>query len=405
MTDKLDVHFADGSVISEWQEFSLTENYTEPLGSLTLTAMPAPERASLYLDKLKRGERIEASINGVPQASYIITSRVVRVGNNVGTVIQATAKSPLVTLYEGAVVPPNLQVKSGNDAPIVDTLKKIVEPYGFKDITTDVPTHRKSVTGKPIANQAGKLVIDKLKHGEAKAQEGEKAYAMIARLIRSLGVCMRLSVDGKLMLCAPDYTQDPSYVLCQDSTGAHSGDRFFGDIELEESNDDQYSHCIVRGTPIKKKGTRKSTQPYGAIRCVKSTPFLQGLEKAHFPTASFSDTQFKNYQSSAAPFKPMFLNSKSTRDIAQCTNLATFTLGRKAERAYCISGRVNGFVSQLTGAVYNVDTVADVFIEALGVYQLMWVIERRFAQSVSDGQFTELKLIPLGALVLGEAPE
>jgi prophage tail gpP-like protein len=55
--------------------------------------------------------------------------------------------------------------------------------------------------------------------------------------------------------------------------------------------------------------------------------------------------------------------------------------------------------------VWQVDTVANVVCEAFGINEPMYVLERELSQDRNSGQRTRLKLIPLGALVLGEIPQ
>jgi prophage tail gpP-like protein len=75
-----------------------------------------------------------------------------------------------------------------------------------------------------------------------------------------------------------------------------------------------------------------------------------------------------------------------------------------AVSAYQFTCEVPGIVSA-TGAVWQVDTVANVVCEAFGINEPMYVLERELSQDRNSGQRTRLKLIPLGALVLGEIPQ
>jgi prophage tail gpP-like protein len=57
-----------------------------------------------------------------------------------------------------------------------------------------------------------------------------------------------------------------------------------------------------------------------------------------------------------------------------------------------------------TGAVWSIDTIARVYCEAFDIDEDMWILQRELMQDRSGGQRTRLKLIPKGALVLGEIP-
>jgi prophage tail gpP-like protein len=79
-------------------------------------------------------------------------------------------------------------------------------------------------------------------------------------------------------------------------------------------------------------------------------------------------------------------------------------MGLRAEKAFYVQGEVDGMVSA-TGRLWQVDTMVHVVIEAEGLDEDMWVAEVRRTADAQGGQRTHLRLLPKGALVLGDIPQ
>ena len=138
-------------------------------------------------------------------------------------------------------------------------------PDGFDRFVGDTAASRRAVSGAPIGHAKAALDVKALKHTEGEAKESETAYGFAARMFTRLGVCLRVDQDGKLLLGSPDYQQAASYTLVQDMTGATPGNRMLDGIEIEDSNDDQFSECIVRGSTPDTIGQTVSALPRARI--------------------------------------------------------------------------------------------------------------------------------------------
>lgn len=386
MRDHLTLHFADGSVIGAWESFTLRDDYTDPLGSMEFVAAPPRGRIAEYAARLAKGEKVTVKINDIPQATVLIESVRTRIGASSGTTFTLRCKSMLAPMFVGSVSPPDYTFRSKSDTPISNVVLAIAGPYGFDTLIGDEQANRDAITGRPIGGQGAKLPIDRLKYNEAQAHEGETAYSMIARLITRLGVCLRCSWDGQLMLSRPNYEQAASYALVQSFSPGAPGDAFVGDIDIEDTNEGQFSAASVRGQAPDKHHSARAARPTAVV------------------TASqMGDGTFHTYRSTAAPFRPRLLVDKNARDRERCQSVAKLALGIPARKAFTIRGEVNGF-SAKTGAIWNVDTVVTVRIDALKLHADMWILEREFRQDRKGGQSTSLTVIPKGFLVLGEAP-
>jgi hypothetical protein len=382
------MHFADGEVIDTWQSVSLKDAFTDPLGQLELETSPPRPKFIDYRNRLAKGELVTILVNGVNQGGFLIQTVERTHGARGGMSIRITCHTPLVTPYQGHV-DPDLSVKAQTDVPVEDVVLKALGPFGFDRIIADSHAHVDAISGRPIgrgSSASAALTVKQLKHQESKAQKGETAYQYCARIFTRLGVALRCAADGTLLLAAPDFNQDPAYSLVSDlGTSGRDGDRFVGELHIHDSNDDQYSESQVRGVQQDKPDQDSTERP---VARVKATDVL--------PARSA-------YSSFAASHKPKIGKDSNARDAARCRSVAKLELGLRAVNAFTVSGEVDGWISK-TGRVWTVDTVANVYVEAEGIDEPMWVMERTLMQDPGGGQRCRLKLCPLGALILGELP-
>ncbi len=387
MRTAVSMQFDADFVIDAWESFTLRESFTDPVGDFTFVAKPPRHKVASYRDRLRKGELVTVFADDTNQGTMLITSVETTIGRD-GVVFTATCKTPLVTPYEGSV-DPRLVLATKTDVPVTDAVLSALRPYGFTTIIGDSAGSVDAITGRPIGGRRAPVVVDALKHTDAKAQEGETAYAFCARIFTRLGVALRCAVDGTLLVTAPDYDQEPAYTLVQSfAPGAPEGDVMLGDppIVVHDTNDGQFSECVVRGAQPDKDGQARTAEP-------KSTTTAASI----LPSRSVYRSPI------AAPYKPKNIKDKNARDAQRAASVAKLALGLRAADAFSVTCSVDGFRST-TGRVWAVDTIARVFIEAAAIDEPMWIAERVLEQTRQGGQRTTLKLLPKGALVLGDLP-
>jgi prophage tail gpP-like protein len=412
-----EIHFPDGSKLASFTSFSATETFNDPLPRFTFTAAPPSTQADAYAAQLQKGEFVTLKVNGASQGGFLVQTVKTVISASGGKTFHVEAISPLITPYQGSVDPDVIQLHSPTDVQVSDFILNVMRPYGFDTIITDTAASVNALTGVEVRGRKPATDASKLKHQDAQAQDGETAYACCAKVFSHLGVCMRLSVDGTLLVQAPDYVQPPLYSLVQ---GTGVGDRFMGEIEITDSNDEQFSEVVVRGNRVASSSSDLTARPAGFIRAIDVLPanptgsFIDpnslipvGGSKQTTTTVAAAQALAGSraiYRSTPAPFKPKNRRDKQARDNARCLSKAKELLGRTAWRAFHVKASVNGFVSQ-TGAVWAVDTVASVKIDAYGLNENMWIMSREFHLDGTGGTKTMLTLIPLGSLLLGDVPE
>jgi hypothetical protein len=379
------MQFGDGSVIDEWLTMSLRETFTDPLSDLHFEAAPARERIAEYYKKLQKGELVTVFVNDVNQGSYLIQTSETSIDPASGVTFALSCNTVLVTPFQGSVKQP-FSFKSQTYSPVGKIIADVLGPYGFEDIIGDPASNVSALTGIPIDGGRKAITVDALKSDQATADDGgESAYEFCKRIITRLGLALGVDFDGVLLTVVPDYDQDVAYSLVQSADVSLGGDRFIGRITMTDTNDNQFSECRIIGVKSDQAGQTQTARPDATV------------------TSAELFSNRPAYKSTAAPYKPLIIKDKNSTSIERCKSTAKLALGKRAKDAFVVSGEVDGFVST-TGRIWTPNTMVDVRIDAVGFHEVMWVLERTFTQDRQGGQKTRLKLIPPGALVLGDIP-
>lgn len=381
---RLELQFADGSAIDTWHSISMRDTFTDPLGAVDLETTPLRANVDRYRSLLAKGEIVSITINGIPQGRYLIQS-VDRTYGTTGTVIRVQCHTPLVTPYEGDV-DPDLSLQSQSDISVDQAILTVLRPYGFDRIVSDSRAHVRAISGKKITRDGISSSVKPLTYKDAIAHEGETAYQFLSRIYTRLGVALRMQFDGSLLIGAPDESRTPvATVVLSTKATANTWDRFIGTVTVHDTNAGQYASVGVRGQRAIVLGEASSARPNSTVVATDALP------------------QRSRYRSTTAPFKPKYVKDKSSRDPEQARTVAHFELGMRAKEAYVVEGTVDGWVAQ-SGVLWTVDTCVRVVIEPEGLDEPMYLLERTLQETFETGQTTSLKLIPVGALILGQKP-
>lgn len=378
------VNFADGTDLRAFESFSLRESFSDPLGSLQFVASPPLSQVTEYAARLQKGDLVGCMVDGKPQAAMMIQTVRTTVSPDSGVTFTVEALTPLKLLLEASIDPATSKLLA-SDAPVIDLVAETIAPFGLGEVFADDDIAQiRSKTGKnpkgTATNASG------LKYQEASAQPNESAYQFISRILTRLGVMLRMdAVLGSVYITAPHYDGERLYSVAQARAGNAGGsDRFFGDVEIVDTNEGQFAECIIIGAATDTAGAKRATTPRGRV-------LTTDINASRPP-----------YRGVALPYKPRYHRDTSCRDIARAASVGRLVLGLSAENAFQVRGRVHGLVSY-DGTPWTVDTIGNVFIESLALSEDMWLAERTMNVD-SSGQYTDLVWIPKGNLVLGEVP-
>jgi prophage tail gpP-like protein len=378
----VELRFADGSAITQFHKFTQSERFTSPLDQANFVLQPSPETLATYLEKTRKGDGVQLLVDGKPQAWMMNQCQKFSGSAEGGQIVTLDCLSPLKQLFE-ATADPKLTKSLQADAPFIDLVNEAIKPFdigtAFSD--DDVAPIR-SKTGKAFGAKASN--VRELKYQEAQVQPNEPVYTFLMRIGSRLGLLLRPgSEPRKFYVTRPHYEQDTAATVVLGKSSVR-GNRACGDYEVVDTNEMQYEFCEIVG----------------------SAPDATGETRANVPKARVLSTEINSARPPFRPgnlckYKPLITRDTESRDKNRARSAALLSLGLKAENAFYVRCKVDGFVS-LEGQPWTVDTLCRVVCEAYGLDEVMWLSERTFSLSPVEGKYTELVFVPRGYVVLGE---
>lgn len=396
---QVSIQLQDGTEIFDFLSFVLSDKYTDPLGSYTFVIRPRRQDILSLNDKLTKGSLIGVTINGSPQGSFLIQTKKTRIVKDVGVEFTLTCHTVLITPHQGSV-DPDIAESFQSDTPVSDVILLALGPFGFDTILADNTANVQALTGKSISGRGANPVVQEIKHKEAKAHEGESAYGFCARIFSRLGLALRVNFEGVLLLGSPDYDQQPLYQVEQSSALTREGDAVIGDVNITDTNNNQFSEVVIRGTAKDTKGQKRATRPIHRLRVAGFEDPSGEVPFSDAPSSEIPAGRHSYRSDAGAIYKPSFKLDKFSRDNDFCKERAHRQIGRQAESGYVIEVEVDGLIAT-SGAIWTVDTIARVKIEKAGIDDDMWLMAVEKRMDRNSAQSTKLTLIPKNSLILG----
>lgn len=230
------------------------------------------------------------------------------------------------------------------------------------------------------ANGLSPLQVYQLKVTEAAAQAGETIWSFLDRHARRLGILMRMSPQGALVLYGLDYGQAPKYKLVRriDQQTIGSG---FASIALSENN------VLSGGELYDVENAYSEVTVYGHGRS-----HLIDAARARV-SATAVDTN------SVVPYaKKQIIHDNSIKTADEAERRAKRELAKSLQSARTYQYTVRGH--GMSGSIFATDTVCHVTDELVGIDEPLYITSREFTRDLLNGPMTTLQMFPLGAVAL-----
>ena len=405
MTDKVtasvELEFTGGERISNLLEFSLQQDFTDPLDRLSFSyAQRGRERELRAL--FRPGELCRCFINGVLQCTNIITEVDERGGSD-GVMFDVTAESFISVAMEGDV-DPTLSKRFKEGTKISEVIKQVMLPFGLFTNGAELDVASKddvaARAGRSVPGGANNISLANLKEKELVSRIGQKAYPFCSWLASRHGGQIRTTNTGQLALVKPNYNQQALYNIIQGSTGV-AGSRVLANpgLSIRKTNKGLFSHYLVRGHKRDGDKVTRANEPYAFFEVpgasLPDTAPFQSLKREQLP-----DTR-ANYRPGIASYKPKYWRDDEATDRDRCRAKGTIMHGVRASAGFVVTVTVDGFISH-TGALWTFDTIARVVLADHEIDEDMWVRSATKTDNKRSGQTTTITLIPKGSLVLGD---
>lgn len=224
-------------------------------------------------------------------------------------------------------------------------------------------------SGARFANGLAPSDIERLKVSEARPRVGETVWDYLDRHARRLGLMMWMTADGRLVVGAPDYGQEPLYRLIRRVRPNPEDPNTIIEGGTEESIAKRYSSVTVYGRGGGNDATRAQAQ---AVTIDPDWTF--GFEK------------------------PLYVKDNGARDGAAVLARGERELAMGKDGALQLSYVVDGHGQR--DLLWAQGTVAYVEDERLDIRGNFFVVGRTFELSRANGTSTSLRLVPRHSIVL-----
>lgn len=424
MIDEVTIDFGSQTVMG-WTSYELASDFLTPADSWTVTLPLSGSaqarrdlrqlirtdsglRCFVYIqrsDSTDRAQQLSGIVDNVSTEGSIEGATLRVRGRDNGGLLASASADPGVVIDE--------------ETGLLDAIRTMVEPFGI-EVTADGLASRTLLTGERVGALTSRLLraaarergvtraaattghvngrqslrdpdarpgaatarararrghasglngedVEAVRLTDAKPDVGETVWDWIDRHARRFGALPWIGADGRLVVSAPNYDQEPLFTLS----------RFLGDDRRNN---------IVSG------GLEESLEAQSSVVTV------YGRTGGHDATRSAHVGRAERNPSLMPLYRPMTIHDPSARSDEEALRRAQHELARQNEQAAALEYEVYGH-GQGTN-LYAIDTVVDVIDEEIGVEGLYWLAGRTFRGDRERGRRTTLKLLPLGSVVL-----
>lgn len=345
---------------------------------------------------------VELLVNGASQ----LLGRVDRTefGNN-GSSVTITGRDYLADMVE-CNVDPSLKVTGGDELFAVITLA--CSPIGIDTVVSDDDIAMREIrSGIPIKRRGkGRGTTRKGKHlKDYKPHPGEGIYQYLNRIIARFGCTIQPGPDRQtLVICAPRYDQDPAYniVRTDDPTRSARNNVISSHAVRDFSKFPTYT--LVTGTQVQDTGAG-----VGAVQAFDMSVLAQEFndELGRILLETVIPGRRKPGEGASRlgfdqVYRLLYYRDEACRDQSQLTQISRRIIAERLKDTLEYSVTLRGHTDPKTGAVWSVDTIAQVDDVICNVHEPLWIASRTLSFSQSEGATAQLKCLRPHAFEIGD---
>lgn len=407
-----------GRRFEQWTAYSIQQDITTPSDGFRFETTTLGRLDEVH-DLLSDGAEVEI---GVDLEQDGVTTPVVQMAGVVTRLGVRAGRSGTFVEVEGLDKSSHLAKNSADfayrkDEAFADLAKRAVEPWGI-EVTHDAKSARDIQTGRVRLTSAQQRMLeqarylgipasslrrdmmreaDKASQGidvfagvavndviaamsaggltpadlrrlrveEAKPEYAETIWQYLSRHAQRLGIFMRMSAEGRLILSVPDYTQPPSYALRRGETVATN---------------------VIEGAATRDSDSRfTEVRVHGTTKASANAPRRKSVSTVYDDRAPLPFQRMLAIHDSEARTDDE-LERRALRELAQSKQgYLTYD--------YTVQGHGQG------GLAYAADTIAAVHDEMLGVFGRGYVRGRSLEKTKDQGTVTRLTIVPPYSIV------
>jgi prophage tail gpP-like protein len=402
-SDTVVFKFADnGLEIKNWSTYHFNQDFLKPTAEWSFNIDDAD---SNLIDTLVPGVGINLYINDLIQCSGIIERVSTIEDPNSGTMMQVQGRDIMAKVVEG-IVNPKLQFPTNTTLETI--VKSVLKPLGITKIENSDNLNLNALTGKifPPDEDQG---FTKKALKELKANYGEGAYQFIDKLLKHQGFMMWAKADGSgVIISKPNYDSKPLYNLFHyKGNNSSKNNIIYGNKVVDITNQPSLIYCKGQTNGIDADVISSDIiminefvgLDYNGNILPQVQEVLDQYKKIGVKILDLRDNLKQLRQSlyqKPIIVSPCFIKNDEATDSNQLQNFIKRTMSHFQVKMFNYHYRVLGHTQNKIP--WAINTIVNVKDETLGIDGPLWILDRTFQKTYSEGTFTDLKLIPLNVL-------
>jgi prophage tail gpP-like protein len=372
----------DSTVIEHWVDYEIKLDMLEPTDDFKLTL---PGASVEIYNLVPPDAEVQIMIDGIVVMSGFVDDREWEDGRSGDSLVISGRDRA------GRLVDEGMPLISLVGLTLKDLAERVADIW-FEGVTLSNAANRNLLRGSPKDEEDEEEVdpdpsagIFQATKSNQKVQPGQKRWEVLSHFLKEAGLLAWATADGRqLFVGQPHYEQAPSYSLflpdSMDSPRAQEGNVL--KAKLRDSVGERYSKIVAIGE--------------------HRTTDEDGDEEAEIYRAEVLDGPGPDGTGFALRHrKVLVVNDGDIRSQALAQTRAEREQAYRDATGRAVTITVPGHAQQLDRrrdpVLYAPDTIADVELEQLGLRALFLVTSVTFKHSRSEGEVTELRLVPKGS--------
>lgn len=423
-------------LIDECTEWEIDSDFLSTTDTFSFTCYSSEDRAKISGLEL---QPVTLYLRGDEQLIGRIDSS--RVGDN-GTAITYKGRDYLADMVTCSV-DPTVTIKEGTD--LAGAITQVASTVGIDTVFSDGDLALRNIrSGRSISGRAGPS-FQALKAEDIKPNYGESQFGFLSRIVARHGATIQPANDRRaVMLAAPNYDQSAAYSLQRTLRGDKDDNVISGVANRDFSNFPTFT--LFNGSQA--RSAEPVTPTSAAIAAGRRVAFMLAsatIPGATIPPGSISDNLFGESAQTREPkigtvrefntagvgagfapaaediilgachvgrrkpsegtgdplklYRLFAVRDDRSKNQAQLERLAVRQVGERLKETLVYTCTVKGHVDPKSGAIWSVDTIADVVDEVCDISEPMWIASRVLKYSESAGATTTLTLWRPGAFL------
>jgi prophage tail gpP-like protein len=316
-----------------------------------------------------------------------------------GSTVTCEGRDYLADLVECNVDP---GIKVSANTQIGDALLEAMAPCGIESVTDFENVLFSEIrAGKKI--KRGKRTFRKRPLQEYKHKPGEGIFEYCNRLIARQGATIQPGQSrSEVVIDSPDYTQDALYTLRRTDDPVNSGANNIDSGQARRDFSSFPTYTLFTGTAgASGQQSGGLNKTFDIFELVASVPSLLSVVENKTVSGRWKGEAAAETKNGAL-YRLLYNRDSDARVQEDLDSGVRRAIADRLKDSLAYTCTVKGHGDPTTGAIYSINTMADVDDAITGVHERLWIAKRTLRYAEGEGAMTDLELWRPGSFIIEE---